>query len=196
MPDQDADLGWVDENGLWWCAPGGATAIRPAWFHSLVSVMSAADRVQALRRDGFTAAIDDLDGTAQRIAAQHPSGLRLLGHSSLLTAALCYGEDYDPKFASSPARHARQQAAFEQAYDAVQAVGLAVLGEPTLQGRDRDEFQHHWSAWRVGDVLLAVYQAVGDVQFGLSIQLDARRYPADAALQPRSPFVDWMWSAP
>jgi hypothetical protein len=38
MPDQDADLGWVDENGLWWCAPGGAAAIRPAWFHTLVSV--------------------------------------------------------------------------------------------------------------------------------------------------------------
>ncbi len=196
MPDQDADLGWVDENGLWWCAPGGATAIRPAWFHSLVSVMSAADRVEALRREGFMAAIEDLDGTAQRIVAQHPSGLRLLGHSSLLTAALCYWEDYDLKFASSPVRHARQQAAFEHAYNAVRALGLAVLGEPTLQGRDRDEFQHQWSAWRVGEVLLAVYQAVGDVQFGLSIQLDARRYPATTALQPRSPFVDWMWSAP
>lgn len=101
MPDQDADLGWVDENGLWWCAPGGATAIRPAWFHSLVSVMSAADRVEALRREGFMAAIEDLDGTAQRIVAQHPSGLRLLGHSSLLTAALCYWEDYDEESSNS-----------------------------------------------------------------------------------------------
>jgi hypothetical protein len=108
---------------------------------------------------------------------------------------LCYWEEYDLKFASSPARHARQKAAFEHAYDAVRAVGLAVLGEPALQGRDRDEFKHRWSAWRVGDVLLAVHQAVGDVQFGLSIQADVRRYPAGAALQPRSPFVDWMWSA-
>ncbi len=195
MSDRDADFGWVDENGLWWCVPGGTAAIRPQWFHTLVSVMSAADRAWALRRDGFTVAIEDIDGTVQRIVAQHPSGLRLLGHPSLLTAALCYWEEYDLKFASSPARHARQKAAFEHAYDAVRAVGLAVLGEPALQGRDRDEFKHRWSAWRVGDVLLAVHQAVGDVQFGLSIQADVRRYPAGAALQPRSPFVDWMWSA-
>ena len=65
-----------------------------------------------------------------------------------------------------------------------------------MQGRDRDRFQHRWSAWRTGEVLLAVYQAAGDVQFGLSIQMDARRYPATAALEPRSPFVDWMWIAP
>jgi hypothetical protein len=196
MADPDADPGWVDENGLWWCVPGGAAAIRPAWFRTLVSVMSAADRVEALRRDGFTVAIDDIDGAAQRIDAQRPSGLRLQGHLSLLTAALCYWEDYDLKIASSPARHARQKAAFEHAYHAVRAVGLDALGEPTLQGRDRDQFQHHWSAWRVGEVLLAVCQAVGDVQFGLSVQMDARRYPADAALEPRSPFVDWMWIAP
>jgi hypothetical protein len=28
--------------------------------------------------------------------------------------------------------------------------------------------------------------------YGLSIQLDVRRYPADASLEPSSPFVDWM----
>jgi hypothetical protein len=27
--------------------------------------------------------------------------------------------------------------------------------------------------------------------YGLSIQLDVRRYPADALLEPSSPFVDW-----
>jgi hypothetical protein len=32
--------------------------------------------------------------------------------------------------------------------------------------------------------------------YGLSIQLDARRYPADASLEPSSPFVDWMAAAP
>ena len=196
MSDQNAELGWVDQDGLWWCVQGGAVAIRPAWFHTLVSVMSAADRVQALRDQGFTAAVDEIDGTAQTIDAQHPSGLRLLGHSSLLTAALCYWEDYDPKFASSVARHARQQAAFEDAYQAVRVIGFTELGEPTRHGRDRDGFQHRWSAWRAGEMLLAVYQAVGDVQFGLSIQMDARRYPANAAIEPQSPFVQWMWIAP
>jgi hypothetical protein len=28
--------------------------------------------------------------------------------------------------------------------------------------------------------------------YGLSIQLDVRRYPADASLEPSSPFVDGM----
>jgi hypothetical protein len=181
MPDPDADVGWVDENGLWWCVPGGAAAIRPAWFHTLVSVMSAADRVGTLRRDGFTVAIDDLDGIVQRIDAQHPSGLQLLGDSSLLTAALCYWEAYDPKFAHSPARHARQQAAFQHAYDAVRAVGLAVLGEPTLQGRDRDAFQHHWSAWRVGEVLLAVHQVRAPRQAHSAISSASRTSRASSA---------------
>ena len=27
--------------------------------------------------------------------------------------------------------------------------------------------------------------------YGLSIQLDVRRYPADASLEPSPPFVDW-----
>ena len=105
---------WLDEDGLWWCVRGGAAAIRPAWFRTLVSVMSAADRVEALRRHEFAVAVDDFGGTAQRIDAQHASGFRLLGNSSLLTAAL----------------------------------------------------------------------------------LDARRYPANAALEPQSPFVYWMWSIP
>jgi hypothetical protein len=190
---QDAQLGWVDEDGLWWCVQGGVAAIRPAWFHTLVSVTSAADRVRALHSHGFTAAIDKLDGATQRIDAQHPSGLRLLGHSSLLTAALCCWEDYDRELAASAARHARQQAGFQHAYQAVQAVGLAELGEPTMQGRDRGRFQYRWSVWRVEEVLLVVYQAAGDAQFGLSIQMDARRYPVKAALAPQSPFVDWMW---
>jgi hypothetical protein len=62
-----------------------------------------------------------------------------------------------------------------------------------MSDRDRDERQHRWSIWRAGDVLLAVYQAVGDVQFGVSIQMDARRYPASAVFEPPSSFVDWMW---
>jgi hypothetical protein len=62
----------------------------------------------------------------------------------------------------------------------------------TLQGRDLDQLQHHLERLAGRGVLLAVYQAVGDVQFGLSIQMDARRYPADAAaLEPQSPFIDW-----
>jgi hypothetical protein len=28
--------------------------------------------------------------------------------------------------------------------------------------------------------------------YGLSMQLDVRRYPADASLEPSLPFVDWM----
>jgi hypothetical protein len=44
--------------------------------------------------------------------------------------------------------------------------------------------------------VLAVYQAGLDVMYGLSIQLDVRRYPADAVLEPSSPFVDWMWIDP
>jgi hypothetical protein len=158
--------------------------------------MSAADRVQALRTNGFTVAVEDIDGNAHRIDARHGSGLVLMGLTSLLTAALCYWEDYDPVFARSTAEHARQQTAFQQAYQAVRTVGIAELGEPIMQGRDRDQFRHEWSAWRVEEVLVAVYQAVGDVQFGLSVQMDARRYPASAALEPQSPFVDWMWSFP
>jgi hypothetical protein len=162
----------------------------------LVSIMAAADRVPALRRHGFAVAGDDIDGAATWIDARHPSGLRLVGHSPLLTAALCYWEDFQPQFAPSAERHARQQAAFQHAYQAVQAMGLAELGEPAMQGQDLDRFQHRWSAWRAGEVLVAVHQAAGDVQFGLSIQLDARRYPARATLEPRSPFIDWMWSVP
>jgi hypothetical protein len=45
-------------------------------------------------------------------------------------------------------------------------------------------------------VLLAVYQTIGDVQLGTSLQMDARSHPASAALEPQSPFVDWMWSVP
>jgi hypothetical protein len=191
MPDQ-ADFGWVDDNGLWWCATGGAAGVRPGWFTTLVSVMAADDPVTALGRVGFTTQLNSIGG----VLAQHPSGLRLLGESSLLTAALCYWEGYELRFAASPAWHARQKAAFDHAYHAVRAVGVDVLGEPTLQGRDRNEDQHRWSVWRIGEVVLAVHQAVGDVQFGLSIQIDVRRYPADAPLQPRSPFVDWMWSTP
>jgi hypothetical protein len=191
MADQ-ADFGWVDENGLRWCAAGGAAGVRPAWFTTLVSVMAAGDLVAALGRAGFTTQISRIGG----VLAQHPSGLRLVGDSSLLTAALCYWDGWDLQFAPSPAWHARQQAAFEHAYQAVRAVGVVVLGEPTLQGRDRNEDQHRWSVWRIGEVVLAVHQAVGDVQFGLSIQTDVRRYPTDAPLQPRSPFVDWLWSTP
>jgi len=192
VSDQNAEPGWVDEDGLWWCVQGGAAAIRPAWFRTVVSVMSAADRIQALRRHGFTATVDSINW----VEARHPSGLRLVGTSPVLAGALCYWEGYIREFASSSARHARQQAAFQRAYRAVQAVGIAELGEPAMQGRDRDSFQHRWSAWRVGEVLLAVYQAAGDIQFGLSIQMDARRYPAEAALEPQSPFVDWMWASP
>ena len=192
VSDQDAQPGWVDEDGLWWYTQGGAAAIQPAWFRLVVSVMSAADRIQALRRHGFTATVDGIG----LIDARHPSGLRLVGLSPVMTGALCYWEDYRLGYASSTAWHARQRAAFQRAYQAVQAVGIAELGEPTRQGRDRDEFRHRWSAWRVGEVLLAVYQAAGDLQFGLSIQLDARRYSAGAALEPYSPFVDWMWAPP
>jgi hypothetical protein len=102
------------------------------------------------------------------------------------------GQDHDLRFVSSPAEHARQKAAFDHAYDAARAVGVEVLGEPSAQGRDRDEDAHQWSAWRVGEVVLAVYHATLDVMYGLSIQLDVRRYPADAPLEPSSPFVDWM----
>jgi hypothetical protein len=102
------------------------------------------------------------------------------------------GQDHDPRFVSSPAEHTRQKAAFDHAYDAARAVGVEVLGEPSAQGRDRDEDAHQWSAWRVGEVVLAVYHATLDVMYGLSIQLDVRRYPADAPLKPSSPFVDWM----
>jgi hypothetical protein len=192
--DQDAEPGWVDKDGLWWRVHGGADGIRPAWFRTLVSVMSASERVQALRHHGLTAAVEDL-GTVQLIEASHPSGLLLTGNSSLLTAALCYWEDFDVQFAPSTAQHARQQAAFERAYQAVQAVGIAELGEPAMQGHDRDVPQHRWSTWRARNVLLAVYQAVGDAQFGASIQMDARRYPADAAFEPPSSFIDWMWNA-
>jgi hypothetical protein len=191
--EQEAEPGWLDEDGLWWCVQGGNAAIRPAWFRALVSVMSAADRIQALRRHEFAVAVDDFGGW---IEARHASGFRLVGGSSLLTAALCHWEHYDPQFASSAAQHARQQEAFQHAYKKVQAVGHAELGEPTMQGRDHDEFRHRWSAWRIGEVLLAVHQAVGDVQFGLSLQIDARRYPSNAALDPQSPFLDWMWRIP
>lgn len=44
--------------------------------------------------------------------------------------------------------------------------------------------------------MLAVYQAALDVMYGLSIQLDVRRHPANAALEPSSLFVDWMWTDP
>jgi hypothetical protein len=64
--------------------------------HTLVSVMSAADRVHALRRHGFTAAVDRIQSW---IEARHRSGLRLAGHWSLLTAALCYGEECNPESA-------------------------------------------------------------------------------------------------
>jgi hypothetical protein len=64
------------------------------------------------------------------------------------------------------------------------------------QGRVRDQDAHRWSAWRVGEVVVALYQAALDVQYGLSIQLDVCRYPADAALEPSSPFVDWIWVDP
>jgi hypothetical protein len=196
MADQDA--GWVDEHGLWWCVLGGAASIRPEWFHTLVSVMSPrspADRVMALLREGFTLQIDDVDAV-EGIIAEHASGLTLFGHASLLHAALCYWEGYDLQLVSSPAEHARQKAAFDHAYDAVRAVGVDVLGAPTLQGRDRDEHAHRWSAWRIEEVVLAVHQAVGDTMYGLSIQLDVRRHPADAPLEPSSSFVDWMWIAP
>ena len=48
----------------------------------------------------------------------------------------------------------------------------------------------------MGEVVLAAYQAALDVMYGLSIQLDVRRYPAAAPLEPSSPFVDWMGAAP
>jgi hypothetical protein len=186
MTGEDARPGWVDEDGLWWCVRGGAAAIGPEWFRTLLEVMSAADRVAALRQAGLTVEADERASTGW-ISARHPGGLWLAGESSLLTAALCYWEDWD-------AGHARQRAAFDRAYEAVRAVGVAALGEPALQGRDRDELAHRWSAWRVGDVVLAVYQAAGDVQFGLSIQMDARLHPAEAPLEPPSSFVSWMWS--
>jgi hypothetical protein len=191
--------GWVDNDGLSWCVRGGAAAIRPAWFHTLLSVMSPrspADRLLALRREGFTLEVDDVDAV-KRIDAEHGSGLTAYGHGSLLRAAVCYWEDYNLQSASSPAEHARHKAAFDRAYDAVRAVGVEVLGEPSVQGRDRDEDAHRWSAWRIGEVVVvAVYQAALDVLYGLSIQLDVRRYPADAALEPSSPFVDWIWVDP
>jgi hypothetical protein len=158
--------------------------------------MAAADRVSALRRHGFMVEGDGIDGAATWIDAQHPWGLRLVGNSPLLTAAVCYWADFQPQFAASGARHARQQAAFQHAYQSVLAVGLAGLGDPAMQGQDHDMFQHRWSLWRAGEVLVAVHQAVGDVQFGLSIQMDARHYPASAALEPQAPFADWMWNMP
>lgn len=125
MADQDA--GWVDEDGLCWCAWGGAAAIRPAWFHTLVSVMSPsspADRLLALRREGFTLQVDGIDA-AEWIHAEHPSGLTVFGRRSRCTRRCATGrttEDYDLEFASSPAEHAHQKAAFDHAYHAVQAV--------------------------------------------------------------------------
>jgi hypothetical protein len=196
MADQDA--GWVDEDGLWWCVLGGAAAIQPEWFHTLLSVMSPrspADRLLALLREGFTLQIDDVDAVVG-IRAEHGSGLTVFGRGSVLRAALCYWENYDLQLASIPAEHAHQKAAFDRAYDAVRAVGVEVLGEPSVQGRDRDEDAHRWSAWRIGEVVLAVYQAALDVMYGLSIQLDVRRYPTAAALEPSSRFVDWMWIDP
>lgn len=196
MADQDA--GWVDEDGLCWCVWGGAGAIRPAWFHTLVSVMSPrspVERLLALLREGFTLRVDDVDAVVG-IYAEHGSGLTVVGHGSLLRAAVCYWEDYDLQSVSIPAEHAHQKAAFDRAYDAVQAMGVEVLGQPSLQGRDRDEHAHQWSAWRVGEVVLAVYQAALDMMYGLSVQLDVRRHPADAALEPSSPFVDWIWIDP
>jgi hypothetical protein len=43
---------------------------------------------------------------------------------------------------------------------------------------------------RVGGAAVSVQEL--NVMYGLSIQLDVRRYPADASLEPSSPFVDWM----
>jgi hypothetical protein len=125
MTDQDARPGWVDDDGLWWCVPGGAAVIRPEWFNILLGVMSAADRVAALRQAGLAVEADERASTGW-ISARHPSGLWLAGESSLLTAALCYWEDWDTE-------DARQRVAFDRAYGAVRAVGMAALGEPALQ---------------------------------------------------------------
>jgi hypothetical protein len=160
-----------------------------------MSPTSPADRLLAMRREGFTLQIDDVDAMVG-IYAEHDSGLTVVGHGSLLRAAVSYWENYDLQSASIPAEHAHQKVAFDRAYHAVQAVGVEVLGQPSLQGRDRDEDAHQWSAWRVGEVVLAVYQAALDVMYGVSIQLDVRRYPADAAVEPSSPFVDWIWIDP
>ena len=46
------------------------------------------------------------------------------------------------------------------------------------------------------EAVLAVYQAALDVMYGLSVQLDVRRHRANAAVEPSSPFVDWMWTDP
>jgi len=43
---------------------------------------------------------------------------------------------------------------------------------------------------RVGGAAVTVQEL--NVMYGLSIQLDVRRYPADASLEPSLPFVDWM----
>lgn len=194
MADSDPTRADPAEDGLSWCRPGGVAAISPTWFHTLLSVMATPDPVRALGHHGFTVSVEDPGGCAERIEARHACGLRLLGNSQVLTAALCYWENYDPEFTADVSVHARQQLAFDNAYQAVQALGIAEFGPPTIQGRDSDDLQHRWSAWRIGAVLLAVHQAAGDVQFGVSIQLDARRYPVDAPFEPWSPFVDWMWS--
>jgi hypothetical protein len=47
---------------------------------------------------------------------------------------------------------------------------------------------------RVGGAAVAGWEL--NVVYGLSIELDVRRYPADASLEPSSPFVDWMAAAP
>jgi hypothetical protein len=84
MADQDA--GWVDKDGLWWCVLGGAAAIQPEWFHTLVSVMSTSspvERLLGLLREGFTLQIDDVDAMVG-VCAEDGSGLTVFGKGSVL----------------------------------------------------------------------------------------------------------------
>jgi hypothetical protein len=199
------------EDGLLWLLAGGKDAVTKDLFRTLISVMSApeADRFAMLERSGFT---HDDGSKPDHIYAEHPSGFSIGGDAGWLTAVFCYWEEYDPEFAADSTVHAQQQDAFDGAYDAVRAVGLAALGEPAVQGRDpgwdparrlprwfrwpggrrAPRPRHQWSVWRAGDVLATVYQSDQDPASGLSIQLTVVSHPADAAFNPTTPFSDWL----
>jgi hypothetical protein len=84
---------------------------------------------------------------------------------------------------------AREQ--FDEAYADAQRRAVAVLGEPLIQGKYRDEDGYRWAVWRGRTALFVLEQSGDDPQFGQDIHF---RICPWSGPDPRrdDPFPGWL----
>ncbi len=106
--------------------------------------------------------------------------------------SFCWWDTFLRRQHPSAESYEAERAQFDQAYADALSRAVGVLGEPLLQGADRDERGHRWAIWRGQTGLFVLQQSAYDPQFGLDINYWICPWSGPDP-QPSSPLIDWLF---